>query len=83
MRARAVRHIKGNLWYWTIGFGLAGALAAVMGWGTPAAILLMITGVLGIMADSHVDPLAVITEDALHPEDVKIDQPSTKGSSVV
>jgi hypothetical protein len=43
----------------------------------------MIAGVLGVMADSHVDPLAVITEDALHPDSVEIEQPSAKGSSVV
>jgi len=63
--------------------GLAGAVAAVLGWGTPAAFLLMLTGILGVMADSHVDPLAVITEDALHPDDVEVDQPSTNGSSAV
>jgi len=83
MRHRVVRHIKGNLWWWTIGFGVAGAAAALLGWGTPAAFILMITGILGIMADAHVDPLAVITEDALHPDDVEIEQPSTKGSTVV
>jgi len=83
MRHRAVRHIKGNLWYWTLGVAVAGAAATALGWGTPAAFLFMITGILGVMADSHVDPLAVITEDALHPDEVEVDQPSTKGSTVV
>lgn len=83
MRARAVRHIRGNLWYWTIGVGAAGAAAALMGFGTPAAFLFMITGILGVMADAHVDPLAVITEDALHPEDAEVDQPTVKDSTLV
>ena len=83
MRHRVVRHIKGNLWYWTIGFAVAGAAAAALGWGTPAAFLFMITGILGIMADAHIDPLAVITEDALHPDDADVDQPSIKDTTMV
>ncbi len=83
MRKRVVRHIKGNLWYWTAGFGVAGAAAAFMGWGTPAAFLIMITGILGVMADAHVDPLAVITEDALHPDNVDIEQPTAKDTTMV
>ena len=83
MPVQAVKHLKGNIWYWTVGFGIAGAAAAVIGWGTPAAFLFMITGILCVMADSHVDPLAVITEDALHPEGVEIDQPTAKDSTAV
>jgi hypothetical protein len=72
MRKRAVAHLKGNIWYWTAGFGAAGVLAAmtVLEWRTTAAFLLLTTGILMIMADSHVDPLALITENALHPDEV-------------
>ncbi len=66
MRARATKHIKGNLWLWTGGFAAAGAAAVALGWGTIGAFLLMVTGLLIIMADAHVDPLAIITEDVLH-----------------
>ena len=79
MRRRAVAHLKGNIWYWTGGFALAGAAATALGWGTPAAFLLMVTGIFTIMADSHVDPLALITEDALHPEEAEVAGPSEKG----
>jgi hypothetical protein len=44
-------------------------LAALVGWTTPAAFFCMITGILMILADAHVDPLAFITEDALHPDE--------------
>ena len=75
MRARAAAHLKGNIWYWIVGFAVAGGAAALLHWGTTAAVLIMITGVLIAMADAHVDPLALITEDALHPDDAEIDQP--------
>ncbi len=80
MRKHVTRHIKGNIWYWTGGFAVAGALATALGWGTPAAFLFMITGILTIMADAHVDPLAIITEDVLHPEGPEIDQPPGTGT---
>ncbi len=80
MRTRVTRHIKGNLWAWTGGFAAAGAAATALGWGTIAAFLLMITGILIIMADAHVDPLAIITEDALHQEGPEIDQPPGTGT---
>ncbi len=72
MRRRAVAHLKGNIWYWTGGFALAGAAATALGWTTPAAFLFMLTGLFTIMADSHVDPLALVTEDALHPDEAEI-----------
>jgi hypothetical protein len=72
MRKRAVAHLKGNIWYWTAGFGAAGVVAVMLGWGTPAAFLFMITGLLMIMADAHIDPLALITEDSLHPDEVAV-----------
>ncbi len=83
MRQRAVKHLKGNIWYWITGLAVAGAAAALMGWGTPAAFLFMITGLLGVMASEHVDPVALITEDALHPEDAEVDQPSAKDTTMV
>ena len=75
MRKRAVAHLKGNIWYWTAGLGVAGVLAAMLGWTTPAAFFFMATGLLMIMADSHVDPLALITEDSLHPDDAEVAGP--------
>ena len=33
MRARATKHIKGNLWLWTGGFAAAGAAALALGGG--------------------------------------------------
>ena len=80
MPHRAVKHIKGNIWYWTGGFAVAGAAATALGWTTPAAFLFMVTGILIIFADAHVDPLALITEDALHPEGTEIDQPPGTGT---
>jgi hypothetical protein len=80
MRKRVTKHIKGNLWAWTGGFAVAGAAFTALGWGTPAAVLFMITGILMIFADAHVDPLAIITEDALHPEGAEIDQPPGTGT---
>ena len=80
MRKHVTRHIKGNIWYWTGGFAAAGAVAAMLEWGTPAAFLLMITGILTIFADAHVDPVALITEDSLHPEGPEIDQPPGTGT---
>ena len=80
MPHRAVKHIKGNIWLWTGGFAAAGAAATALGWGTTAAFLLMITGILIIMADAHVDPLAILTEDVLHPEGPESDQPPGTGT---
>ncbi len=80
MRRRAVAHLKGNIWYWVGGFALAGAAFTALRWGTPAAFCFMITGLLTIMADAHVDPLAIITEDVLHPEGPEIDQPPGTGT---
>jgi hypothetical protein len=74
MRAHVTRHIKGNIWLWTAGFAVVGGLAALLRWRTTSAFLLMITGILLIMADAHVDPVAIITEDALHPD---LDGPGT------
>ena len=80
MRRRAAAHIKGNIWYWTGGFAAAGAAAVALGWGTPAAFLFMATGLLLIMADAHVDPVALITEDALHPEEEEVPGSAAKGA---
>jgi hypothetical protein len=80
MRKRVTKHIKGNLWAWTGGFAAAGAAAAALHWGTIAAFILMITGILIIMADARVDPLAILTEDVLHPEGPEIDQPPGTGT---
>ena len=80
MRKRAVAHLKGNIWYWTAGFGAAGVVATMLGWTTPAAFLFMITGILMIFADSHVDPLALITEDSLHPDDAEVAGPPGGGT---
>ena len=75
MHKRAVAHLKGNIWYWTAGFGVAAVVATMLGWTTPAAFLFMITGLLMILADAHVDPLALITEDALHPDEDEVAVP--------
>ena len=80
MRKHVTRHIKGNLWAWTGGFAVAGAAALALGWGTIGAFLLMATGILIIFADAHIDPLALITEDALHREGPEIDQPPGTGT---
>lgn len=80
MRKHVTRHIKGNLWLWTAGFAAAGAAGLALGWGTIGAFLLMITGILIIMADAHVDPLALLTEDVLHSEGAEIDQPPGTGT---
>ena len=82
MPHRAVKHVKGNLWLWTGGFAVAGAASLALGWSTIGAFLLMITGILVIMADAHVDPLAIITEDVLHPEEPgpEIEQPPGTGT---
>ena len=66
MRARAAAHLKGNIWLWIAGSALAGAAAGALGLSTPAAFLFMAAGLLVIMADNHVDPVALFTEDALH-----------------
>ena len=80
MRKHVTRHLKGNIWYWTAGFAVAGAAATALGWGTPAAFCFMLTGILIIMADAHIDPVALITEDALHPEGTEIEQPPGTGT---
>ena len=80
MRKHVTRHIKGNIWYWAGGFAVAGAAFLALRWSTPAAFCFMITGILVIFADAHVDPLALITEDALHPEGTEIDQPPGTGT---
>ena len=80
MRQHAVRHIKGNIWSWVGGFAALGAACTALRWGTPAAFLFMITGILIIFADAHLDPVALITEDALHPEGPEIDQPPGTGT---
>ena len=71
MRKHVARHIKGNIWAWIGGFAVAGAAFVALRWGTPAAFCFMITGLLVIFADAHVDPVALITEDALHPEEAE------------
>ena len=80
MRQHAVRHIKGNIWYWAAGFAAVGAACTALRWGTPAAFLFMITGLLTIFADAHIDPVALITEPALDPEGTEIDQPPGTGT---
>jgi hypothetical protein len=80
MRKRAVKHIKGNLWAWTGGIAVAGAAAIALHRTTIGSFLFMVTGIFIIMADLHVDPLAIITEDALHPEGPEIDQPPGTGT---
>ncbi len=80
MRARAAAHLKGNIWAWTGGFAALGAAFVALGWGTPAAFCFMLTGIMMIFADAHIDPVALITEDALHPVGAEIDQPPGTGS---
>ena len=80
MHKRAVAHLKGNIWYWVAGFGVAGVVATMLGWGTPAAFLFLVTGIVMIMADAHVDPLALITEDSLHPDDAEVAVPPGGGT---
>ncbi len=79
MRGHVERHIKGNIWYWVAGFAAAGAAFTALRWGTPAAFCFMLTGLLTIFADAHIDPVALITEDALHPEEAEVAGPSEKG----
>ena len=62
------------------GFAVAGAVALALGWSTIGAFLIMVTGILIIMADAHIDPIAFVTEDALHPEETEIDQPPGTGT---
>jgi hypothetical protein len=80
MRKRAVAHLRGNIWYWTAGIAVAGVVATMLGWRTVAAFIFMVTGILMIMADSHVDPLALITEDVLHPDDAEVAGPPGEGT---
>jgi hypothetical protein len=80
MRKHVTRHIKGNIWYWAGGFAVARAAFLALGWSTPAAFGSMINGILVIFADAHVDPVALITEDALHPEGTEIEQPPGTGT---
>jgi hypothetical protein len=82
MPKRAVAHLKGNIWLWTGGFAAAGAAAIALGWGTPGAFLFMVTGLLVIMADAHIDPIALVTEDVLHPDDSEVDRPPETGPQV-
>lgn len=72
MRAHAARHLKGNIWHWIGGLFLAGAAFVALRWGTPAAFCFMLAGLFIILADQHVDPLALVTEDALHPEEAEL-----------
>lgn len=69
MRKRAAAHLKGNIWLWIAGIAVVGTSAIMLDFGTIGAFLLMIVGILIIMADAHVDPLALVTEDALDPDD--------------
>jgi hypothetical protein len=80
MRKHVARHIKGNTWYWVAGFAVAGAACVALRWGTPAAFLFMIAGLLTIFADAHVDPVALITEPALDPEGTEVVQPPGTGT---
>ena len=82
MRKRAAAHLTGNIWAWIGGFLLAGAAAVALGWSTPAAFCFMLAGLFIILADSHVDPVALITEDALHPDEAKVPGPATEGATV-
>ncbi len=72
MRKHVTRHIKGNIWHWTGGFAVAGTAFVALGWGTPAAFCFMLTGIMMIFADAHIDPVALITEDALHPDEAEV-----------
>ena len=72
MRAYAAKHLKGTIWYWVGGFAVVGAAFIALGWSTPAAFCFMITGLLTIFADAHIDPVALITEDALHPDEPEV-----------
>ncbi len=69
MRARTAAHLKGNMWLWIGGLAVVAAVAAALRWGTIAAFLLMIVGILIMMKSQDVDPVAFLTEDVLHPED--------------
>ncbi len=80
MRKHVTRHIKGNIWYWAGGFAAAGAAFLALGWSTPAAFCLRVTGIRVIFADAHIDPVALITEDALHPEGTEVEQPPGTGT---
>jgi hypothetical protein len=71
MRAHAAKHLKGNIWHWIGGLFLAGAAFVVLGWGTPAAFCFMLAGLFIILADQHVDPVALVTEDTLHPDEAE------------
>ena len=68
MRAYAAKHLKGNIWQWTGGLAVVGARFAAVGWSTPAAFCFMLTGLLVVFADARIDPVALLTADALHPE---------------
>ena len=80
MRARAAAHLKGNIWLWIAGLPLAGAAFGALGWSTPAAFCFMIGGLFIILADSHVDPLTLVTEDALHPDKAEVPGSPARGA---
>jgi hypothetical protein len=82
MRAYAAKHLKGNIWYWVAGFAVVGAAFLALGWSTPAAFCFMITGLLTIFADAHIDPVALITEDALHPDEAEAAAAPRQGAAV-
>ena len=81
MRAHAAKHLKGNIWAWIGGLFLAGAAFVALGWGTPAAFCFMLAGLFIILADQHVDPVALITEDALHPDEAEVPAPAAKAAA--
>lgn len=81
MRARAAAHLKGNIWFWIVGLAVVGAAAAALGQSTVAAFALMIAGIFIIMADQHVDPLAFVMEDALHPDEPEAVGPPGNGAT--
>lgn len=81
MRARAAAHLKGNIWFWIAGLAAVSAAAAALGWSTAAALAGMATGILIIMADQHVDPLAFVMEDALHPDEPDVAGPPGNGAT--
>jgi hypothetical protein len=80
MPKRAVAHLKGNIWLWIGGMAAVGLTALALGWSTPGAVVLMIVGILVIMADAHIDPLALVTEDVLNPDDVEDDRHPENGT---
>ncbi|MBL6454620.1 hypothetical protein JMJ55_04745 [Belnapia sp. T6] len=69
MRHPVLAHMRDHVWFWIAGLLVLGLALGWAGLATPAAFLVMISGILIIVKSQGTDVLTIVTTNPVAPSD--------------